>query len=389
MALIPVGRRSSGGTARSSRHRDRRRRAGARPCCWSASSRPVGWDEVLRSTPPRAPRSSSRSSCSRARHLTRFRDAGARRVSRGRRGTKGALSSATAASTCERDRTSRPRRGVDAATGLPFVFAVWAARRARSARRTSGAGRAARERARHRARSSRSAFASERGGDPERYRRYLTAAIRYGLGPRSCRGWRRSCRDGRASCGCAPPTHAPVRGRPRCAPAQRAAHVSLDTALPKRADGGRLAATRRSLLDEQAPLLELGLAADARRRRAPPRRRGHLHRIDRNVNYTNVCTTRCRSAPSTARAATTRATCCRASELGAEVPGDGRRWAASQILLQGGLNPDAAASSWYEDLFRWMKATFPPQPARLSPEEIRHIARHRASCRSTRRARRG
>ncbi|MEA2696402.1 MAG: cyclic dehypoxanthinyl futalosine synthase, partial [Myxococcales bacterium] len=44
-----------------------------------------------------------------------------------------------------------------------------------------------------------------------------------------------------------------------------------------------------------------------------------------------------------------------------------------QILLQGGLNPDLPLT-WYEDLFRWMKANFPLAIHGLSPEEIRYIA---------------
>ena len=44
-----------------------------------------------------------------------------------------------------------------------------------------------------------------------------------------------------------------------------------------------------------------------------------------------------------------------------------------QILLQGGLNPKLPIG-WYEDLFRWMKASFPLAIHGLSPEEIRYIA---------------
>jgi cyclic dehypoxanthinyl futalosine synthase len=45
-----------------------------------------------------------------------------------------------------------------------------------------------------------------------------------------------------------------------------------------------------------------------------------------------------------------------------------------QILLQGGLNP-ALHLEWYEDLFRWMKASFPIKLHALSPEEIWHLVR--------------
>jgi cyclic dehypoxanthinyl futalosine synthase len=45
-----------------------------------------------------------------------------------------------------------------------------------------------------------------------------------------------------------------------------------------------------------------------------------------------------------------------------------------QILMQGGLNP-ALQLEWYEDLFRWIKATYPIQLHALSPEEIWHLVR--------------
>ena len=45
-----------------------------------------------------------------------------------------------------------------------------------------------------------------------------------------------------------------------------------------------------------------------------------------------------------------------------------------QILLQGGLNPELPLS-WYEDLFRRLKATYPIKLHALSPEEILHLCR--------------
>jgi cyclic dehypoxanthinyl futalosine synthase len=46
-----------------------------------------------------------------------------------------------------------------------------------------------------------------------------------------------------------------------------------------------------------------------------------------------------------------------------------------EILLQGGLHPDLRLD-WYEELFRWVKATYPGINLHaLSPDEIWHIAR--------------
>ena len=46
----------------------------------------------------------------------------------------------------------------------------------------------------------------------------------------------------------------------------------------------------------------------------------------------------------------------------------------SQILLQGGLHPDLGIE-YYEELFRWMKASYPIWIHGLSPAEVQHIVR--------------
>ena len=119
--------------------------------------------------------------------------------------------------------------------------------------------------------------------------------------------------------------------------------VSLDTGARRRgptASGST--PTRPRPLDEKAPLLELGLAADMRRRALHPD--GVVtYIVSRNINYTNVCTTACPSAPSTARAATARPTCSTASSW----PGRSRRrwrWAASRSCCRAGSTPTWASS---------------------------------------------
>jgi len=118
-------------------------------------------------------------------------------------------------------------------------------------------------------------------------------------------------------------------------------------------------------------VLDLGAAADARRRALHPE--GVVtYIIDRNVNYTNVCVTRCKFCnfyrPPTSKEGYTlsREQLARKFQETVDLGG-------VQILLQGGLNPDLPLT-WYEDLFRWMKASFPLAIHGLSPEEIRYIA---------------
>jgi cyclic dehypoxanthinyl futalosine synthase len=149
------------------------------------------------------------------------------------------------------------------------------------------------------------------------------------------------------------------------------ASPSIDTLLADASRGLRLSFDDALRLYHEAPTLDLGAAADTRRR--------SLHGdgvvtyiIDRNVNYTNVCVTRCRFCnfyrpPGHAEGYTLdRDVLARKLEETVALGG-------VQILLQGGLNPELPLA-YYEDLFRWMKANFPLAIHGLSPEEIRYIA---------------
>jgi len=122
----------------------------------------------------------------------------------------------------------------------------------------------------------------------------------------------------------------------------------------------------------EAPVLELGAAADARRRMLHPED-VVTYIIDRNVNYTNVCVTRCKFCnfyrPPTNK---TEGYVLSREELGRKFQ-ETVDLGGVQILLQGGLNPNLPIG-WYEDLFRWMKQSFPLAIHGLSPEEIRYIA---------------
>ncbi|MGH7293550.1 MAG: cyclic dehypoxanthinyl futalosine synthase, partial [Polyangiaceae bacterium] len=94
--------------------------------------------------------------------------------------------------------------------------------------------------------------------------------------------------------------------------------------------------------------------------------------VDRNVNYTNVCTTSCRFCAFYRPLGHEEAYVLSREELGEklqEVVDAG----GVQILLQGGLHPELRIG-WYEDLFRWMKREYRLGLHALSPEEILHIA---------------
>lgn len=256
-------------------------------------------------------------------------------------------------------------------SGLPMIFALWAARPGRvtpedvqELSRVAQHGLGMRTELAQR-------FAAEHGGDPERYRRYLTQRIRYGLGPFELQGLE-AFLERAAAKGYLPPMKLRfvddiIRSR------RNRRRVSLDTALQKGADGERVDADEAELLDEKAPLLELGLAADQRRRA--------LHGdgvvtyiVSRNVNYTNVCTTACHFCAFYRPRGHAEAYVLSREELGAKLD-ETVRLGGIEILMQGGLHPDLGIE-WYEDLFRWMKRGWPMINLHaLSPEEIWHIAR--------------
>jgi cyclic dehypoxanthinyl futalosine synthase len=125
-------------------------------------------------------------------------------------------------------------------------------------------------------------------------------------------------------------------------------------------------------LYESASLLDLGRAADERRRFLHPQNLV-TYIIDRNVNYTNLCVTACKFCnfyrPAKSKEAYTLSREALAQKFSETVAMGG-----IQILLQGGVNPQLRLD-YYEDLFRWTKASFPLALHALSPEEVSFIAR--------------
>ena len=147
--------------------------------------------------------------------------------------------------------------------------------------------------------------------------------------------------------------------------------MQVEPLLERAATGGRLDLAEGIFLYENAPLNQLGAAADRRRRTMHPD--GVVtYIVDRNVNYTNVCVTRCKFCnfytPPGADGGYVLS-----RETLAEKFRETEALGGVQILLQGGLNP-ALGLAWYEDLFRWTKQNFRLALHALSPTEIIHIA---------------
>jgi len=252
-------------------------------------------------------------------------------------------------------------------TGLPFVFAGWAAKRGTFTdaivgrlRRAAAEGVAARD-------AIATAYARARGREPEAFVSYLRDSISHPIDDAAEQGLHRFLREAAEAKLLPPPDLRVVRsGQP---PARQ--RPSLDSLLVRVADGGRLSASEGMRLYEEASLFDLGLAADQVRRRKNASD-VVTYIVDRNVNYTNVCTTSCRFCAFYRPVGHEEGYVLSREVLGKklqEVVDAG----GVQILLQGGLNPGLRIE-WYEDLFRWIKATYGLGLHALSPEEILHLA---------------
>jgi cyclic dehypoxanthinyl futalosine synthase len=145
-----------------------------------------------------------------------------------------------------------------------------------------------------------------------------------------------------------------------------------ETTLNKVLAGERLSREEGVSLLRDADLLDLGMLADTVKQRLHPEPIV-TYIIDRNINYTNVCTAQCafcafyRDLPSKEGYVLSKQQLAQKIEETLSLGGN-------QILLQGGLHPDLGIE-FYEELFRWIKASYPIWIHGLSPAEVNHIQR--------------
>ncbi len=96
--------------------------------------------------------------------------------------------------------------------------------------------------------------------------------------------------------------------------------------------------------------------------------------VDRNINYTNVCTTNCQFCSFYRPPGHPETYVISRQELGEKIE-ELLAWGGTRILMQGGHHPDLPIE-WYEDLLRWLKATYPEIECDcFSPSEIENIAK--------------
>jgi cyclic dehypoxanthinyl futalosine synthase len=143
--------------------------------------------------------------------------------------------------------------------------------------------------------------------------------------------------------------------------------------LLDRAATGERIGVEEALLLFDLPLPLLGEAAYWRTEtlhRSPIR----TYHIDRNINYTNICISRCRFCAFWRDKESPEAFVLAWEELCQKIE-ETIALGGDQILLQGGLHPDLPLS-WYEDLLRAIKERFPTINIHaFSPPEIYHFSR--------------
>lgn len=137
-------------------------------------------------------------------------------------------------------------------------------------------------------------------------------------------------------------------------------------------NGERLAEEAAVALFQSADLLSIGSVADEIRKRLHPE--DHItYVIDRNINYTNICVSRCSFCAFYRSAGASDAYVLSRRQLSQKIQ-ETIELGGTQILLQGGLHPDLRLQ-FYCDMLRFIKREFSIHIHGFSPPEIIHFAR--------------
>src|SRR3954447_16148678 len=130
----------------------------------------------------------------------------------------------------------------------------------------------------------------------------------------------------------------------------------VDDLLQRASRGDRLSAEEGLLLYGEADLNDLGLAANAARQvRVPGKTITYL--VDRNINYSNVCTTNCTFCGFYRPPGHAESYVQTYAQIGQRVE-ELVRVGGTRILMQGGHNPDLPFE-WYLDLLRYLRENYP------------------------------
>lgn len=146
----------------------------------------------------------------------------------------------------------------------------------------------------------------------------------------------------------------------------------VDTVVDKTAAGDTLSREDALLLLEKGDLLQLGRLADDIRKRLHPDNLVTFV-VDRNVNYTNICESKCKFCAFYRDHGASDAYLLAEEEIFAKIS-ELVAVGGTQLLMQGGLHPDLGID-WFEQLFRKIRERFPQlQNHSLSPAEVTQIA---------------
>lgn len=146
----------------------------------------------------------------------------------------------------------------------------------------------------------------------------------------------------------------------------------IDTLIEKAAAGGALNREEALLLLQKGDLLQLGKLADSIRRKLHPDNLVTFV-VDRNVNYTNICESKCKFCAFYRDQGAADAYLLAEEEIFAKIS-ELIAVGGTQLLMQGGLHPDLGIE-WFEQLFCRIRERFPRvQNHSLSPAEITQIA---------------
>jgi cyclic dehypoxanthinyl futalosine synthase len=149
--------------------------------------------------------------------------------------------------------------------------------------------------------------------------------------------------------------------------------MTIQSILDKAVAGERLSSEEGLQLLHSHDLAALGVAADQVSRRMHPES-FRTYNIDRNVNYTNICTAVCDFCAFYRSPGHAEGYVLSEEELHAKIE-ETLELGGNQILLQGGLHPKFKLD-WYEAMLSNIKARFPELNIHgFSPPEIYHFTK--------------
>lgn len=148
--------------------------------------------------------------------------------------------------------------------------------------------------------------------------------------------------------------------------------MKIASILERAVKGKRLSLEEGVALLASPEIIPLGLVADAIRKQKHPENTVTFV-IDRNINYTNVCTTRCRFCAFFRSEDAPDAYILTHEEIFRKIE-ETLAVGGTQILMQGGLHPKLGLP-YYLDLLREIKKRYNIHIHSFSPPEIWHMAR--------------